>query len=211
MDDPVLCPVQQPLSMLEDKYKVPGEPEWRIHPANPCNAVVVYPDATLRVSHEDNGVTARKLERNVAYDRYGNVTLVEDQDDVDDPADDVLVAVRYAAVGPAYLADFLEHLEVRHNGNLLRSRSATFDARGNLLEHRAWHDDGVLLTRYGFDDVGNLRAKSRPPPAGSSRWTMTPRVPSQRRSGMTILGWYPGRNGTCVGASPPEPRTPTAR
>ncbi|WP_253824198.1 toxin TcdB middle/N-terminal domain-containing protein [Treponema sp. OMZ 906] len=125
-----------------------------------------------RVKREWNtireGYRSIQTESDYRYDRYGNVTSLEDKGDVTNPNDDIVARIRYWDSGDErrYFKAHPERIEVLDgkSGRLLRKREGRYDSQtGAITEVKQYTGNNTLLTyTIDWDESGNIKTLTSP-------------------------------------------------
>ena len=125
-----------------------------------------------RVKREWNtireGYREIRTESDYRYDRYGNVTSLEDKGDVTNPNDDIIARIRYWDSGDErrYFKAHPERIEVLDgkSGRLLRKREGRYDSQtGAITEVKQYTGNNTLLTyTIDWDESGNIKTLISP-------------------------------------------------
>ncbi|QHX42241.1 hypothetical protein GWP43_00860 [Treponema vincentii] len=125
-----------------------------------------------RVKREWNtireGYRSIQTESDYRYDRYGNVTSLEDKGDVSNPNDDIIARIRYWDSGDErrYFKAHPERIEVLDgkSGRLLRKREGRYDSQtGAITEVKQYTGNNTLLTyTIEWDESGNIKTLTSP-------------------------------------------------
>ena len=125
-----------------------------------------------RVKREWNtireGYRSIQTESDYRYDRYGNVTSLEDKGDVTNPNDDIIARIRYWDSGDErrYFKAHPERIEVLDgkSGRLLRKREGRYDSQtGAITEIKQYTSSGTNLTyTIDWDESGNIKTMISP-------------------------------------------------
>ena len=125
-----------------------------------------------RVKREWNtireGYRSIQTESDYRYDRYGNVTSLEDKGDVTNPNDDIIARIRYWDSGDErrYFKAHPERIEVLDgkSGRLLRKREGRYDSQtGAITEVKQYTGNNTLLTyTIDWDESGNIKTLTSP-------------------------------------------------
>ena len=125
-----------------------------------------------RVKREWNtireGYRSIQTESDYRYDRYGNVTSLEDKGDVTNPNDDIVARIRYWDSGDErrYFKAHPERIEVLDgkSGRLLRKREGRYDNNtGAITELKQYISSGTSLTyTIDWDEKGNIKTLISP-------------------------------------------------
>ena len=125
-----------------------------------------------RVKREWNtireGYRSIQTESDYRYDRYGNVTSLEDKGDVTNPNDDIIARIRYWDSGDErrYFKAHPERIEVLDgkSGRLLRKREGRYDSQtGAITEVKQYTGNNTLLTyTIEWDESGNIKTLTSP-------------------------------------------------
>ncbi|WP_081984422.1 toxin TcdB middle/N-terminal domain-containing protein [Treponema sp. OMZ 838] len=125
-----------------------------------------------RVKREWNtlreGYREIRTESEYRYDRYGNVTTLEDKGDVTNPNDDIIARIRYWDSGDErrYFKAHPEKIEVLDgkSGRLLRKREGRYDSQtGAITEVKQYTSSGTSLTyTIDWDESGNIKTLISP-------------------------------------------------
>ena len=125
-----------------------------------------------RVKREWNtlreGYRSIQTESDYRYDRYGNVTSLEDKGDVTNPNDDIVARIRYWDSGDErrYFKAHPERIEVLDgkSGRLLRKREGRYDSQtGAITEVKQYTGNNTLLTyTIEWDESGNIKTLTSP-------------------------------------------------
>ena len=125
-----------------------------------------------RVKREWNtireGYRSIQTESDYRYDRYGNVTSLEDKGDVTNPNDDIVARIRYWDSGDErrYFKAHPERIEVLDgkSGRLLRKREGRYDSQtGAITEVKQYTGNNTLLTyTIDWDESGNIKTLMSP-------------------------------------------------
>ena len=125
-----------------------------------------------RVKREWNtlreGYRSIQTESDYRYDRYGNVTSLEDKGDVSNPNDDIIARIRYWDSGDDghYFKAHPERIEVLDgkSGRLLRKREGRYDSQtGAITEVKQYTGNNTLLTyTIDWDESGNIKTLTSP-------------------------------------------------
>ena len=125
-----------------------------------------------RVKREWNtireGYRSIQTESDYRYDRYGNVTSLEDKGDVTNPNDDIVARIRYWDSGDErrYFKAHPERIEVLDgkSGRLLRKREGRYDSQtGAITELKQYTGNNTLLTyTIDWDESGNIKTLTSP-------------------------------------------------
>ena len=98
------------------------------------------------------------------YDQYGNV--VSYRDDIDNI--DVTVGYYYTNNASKYIVSIPSQHRVMLGGTLLRRSTTQIDANGNITQISRYNTNGISVTDYQYDNLGNLRKVTLPKPNGYS-------------------------------------------
>jgi YD repeat-containing protein len=98
------------------------------------------------------------------YDRYGNITRVEDDGEISTLRDNRTIELRYAyqdqgSLMNRHIVGIPSEMVVRdQNGEIIRRRQGIFDGNGAMTEHRAYLEatGDAAVTTLGYDQYGNL-------------------------------------------------------
>ena len=125
-----------------------------------------------RVKKERHTIRERyrsiQTESDYRYDRYGNVTSLEDKGDVTNPNDDIIARIRYWDSGDErrYFKAHPERIEVLDgkSGRLLRKREGRYDSQtGAITEVKQYTSSGTHLTyTIDWDESGNIKTLTSP-------------------------------------------------
>jgi YD repeat-containing protein len=119
----------------------------------PCDAWFADPSYTTNRHFEGGSKPKETTVHFLAYDNYGNVTKLQDDQD-DGNADDLVALVNYAYQSPqtstyykelqdAHILNRVSSVDVRQgsdSGARLRFRQATYDSHGNMLTYEVFAD-----------------------------------------------------------------------
>ena len=114
------------------------------------------------------GYRSIQTESDYRYDRYGNVTSLEDKGDVTNPNDDIIARIRYWDSGDErrYFKAHPERIEVLDgkSGRLLRKREGRYDSQtGAITEVKQYTGNNTLLTyTIDWDESGNIKTLTSP-------------------------------------------------
>ena len=123
-----------PVTTQEDKYFYEGAPDWSIH-----------------------------TQKQYIYGRWGNVVQYTDLGDVNDDADDLIANIRYDTIISLNLLSLQDSINVLHNGNTLRSRSASFDQNtGKVTEIVLNNTNSNSVYDFTYDKYGNVDTVTYP-------------------------------------------------
>ena len=109
-----------------------------------------------------------RTESDYRYDRYGNVTSLDDKGDVSNPNDDIIARIRYWDSGDErhYFKAHPERIEVLDgkSGRLLRKREGRYDSQtGAITEVKQYTSSGTNLTyTIDWDESGNIKTLISP-------------------------------------------------
>jgi RHS repeat-associated protein len=138
--------------------------------------------------------TAQRFQYDVTT---GNMTAFEDLGDVADPADDFSATMDYftgSAASNLHAIDRPQHIAVfagslASRGQLLRERSATFDAFANMSQLSVNLGNGsTATTDLVWNGDGNLQRITSPPNANGERYTVDYGYDPTSRSFVTAIG-----------------------
>jgi len=125
-----------------------------------------------RVKKERHTIRERyrsiQTESEYRYDRYGNVTSLEDKGDVSNPNDDIIARIRYWQPNDEtrYFKAHPERIEVLDgkSGRLLRKREGRYDSQtGAITEVKQYTSSGTSLTyTIDWDERGNIKTLTSP-------------------------------------------------
>ena len=125
-----------------------------------------------RVKRERNtireGYREIQSESVYSYDRYGNVTKLEDKGDVSNPNDDIIAWIRYWEPNDEtrYFKGHPERIEVLDgkSGRLLRKREGRYDSQtGAITEVKQYTaKDSTLTYTIAWDEEGNIKTLISP-------------------------------------------------
>ena len=125
-----------------------------------------------RVKREWNtireGYRSIQTESDYRYDRYGNVTELDDKGDVSRSDDDIIARIRYWDSGDErrYFKAHPERIEVLDgkSGRLLRKREGRYDSQtGAITEVKQYTANNTLLTyTIDWDESGNIKTLISP-------------------------------------------------
>ncbi|MEK6749083.1 MAG: SpvB/TcaC N-terminal domain-containing protein [Pseudomonadota bacterium] len=132
----------------------------------------VFPALTRTDKDTYEGSAALTTYTTHTYDVYGNVTHFFDAGDTDS-ADDIEADIHYDIRPDTHLVALPTQIIIQSNGRALRRRSATYDARGNLIEVHQALDGGIdVRTDLVYNDYGNLTGVTGPANATGQRYQL---------------------------------------
>ncbi|CAA9225514.1 MAG: Enoyl-CoA hydratase [uncultured Cytophagales bacterium] len=97
------------------------------------------------------------------YDRYGNMTTLTDEGDLDSKDDDLHAAVAYHYLEDNYIVGTPKSIVVTGSGKTYRKRECDIDDTGNVKQIRQFLESGEA-SRFDldYDGYGNLTKVTRP-------------------------------------------------
>jgi RHS repeat-associated protein len=150
-------------------------------------AARVYPALTETVQkfYEGQPEAGKSTRTRFDYDRYGNVTRIEDYGD-EGPADDLFAQVAYHYKSDSYIMSMPRAVEVSGTDKLYRKREAEITDKGQVREIRQYlNQEKAAVYSMEYDAYGNLTKVTRPENAKGQRFSTTYTYDEQVRSFVT--------------------------
>jgi len=136
------------------------------------NSYFVQLDAVRTEYYEGSSSPQIISSQNYTYDSYGNVSRFNDYGDLSTSADDVTADILYEYREDTYLVALPVRITVTSNGTLLRQRTGTYDARGNLRSVSQVSGNDASTTTMDYDSYGNMILLTYPPNERSQRYSI---------------------------------------
>ncbi|MCX2739501.1 SpvB/TcaC N-terminal domain-containing protein [Pontibacter anaerobius] len=135
----------------------------------------VYPalTETQQRFYEGQPQAGKSTRTRFDYDRYGNVTRIEDYGD-EDSKDDLFAQVTYHYKPESYIMSLPSSVEVSGTDKVYRKREAEITDKGQVSEIRQYlTQDKAAVYSVAYDAYGNLSKVTRPENAEGQRFSMS--------------------------------------
>ncbi len=113
--------------------------------------------------YEGKTQAGKSTRQRFTYDSYGNMTVIEEDGDLDTQADDLSAQVAYHYITESYMMGTPKSIVVNGGGKTYRKRESTIDQNGNVVQIKQYLESGeVTVHDIEYDIYGNRIKITRP-------------------------------------------------